>query len=451
MSATHFDVIIVGARCSGPTLAVYLARAGASVLLLEKDRLGSDYIVSTHTIHPPGIEVLDEIGVGSRMREVTPPARVIRLRKGATCLDLSFPDGHADYCPRRQRLDSLMQQAAIEAGAEVLDRTRVTGLIRDGNRVTGVEAERDGQTQRFRADIVVGADGRHSFVAGQVGAKEYFAYDAPRAMYWAYWNAPDHWQTDPEYACDFYLGHPDQNTRVIFQTDEDQLLIGTLPPVEEAKRWRSDLSRAYRENLEEDDFVAGVIENSQPESKIRGTVSERYFFREAAGPGWALVGDAGHHKEFILGDGMTEAMLQARSLAGAIRQGSDAALQSWRRERDAKAWELYCFGKDEGALERPIALQEAVLEGVARDQRLKDSMALVFERRVSPYDALPVSAVLKGLGRAISRGKWRTIPQFLKQGKRIGAVKRELKALQKRAAAISQSGKPGPAFEATES
>ncbi len=59
---SRHDVIIVGARCAGATLATFLARAGASVLLLDKDRLPSDQILSTHTIHPPGVDVLDDLG-----------------------------------------------------------------------------------------------------------------------------------------------------------------------------------------------------------------------------------------------------------------------------------------------------------------------------------------------------------------------------------------------------
>ena len=50
---SRYDVVIVGARCAGATLATFLARAGASVLLLDKDPLSRDQILSTHTIHPP--------------------------------------------------------------------------------------------------------------------------------------------------------------------------------------------------------------------------------------------------------------------------------------------------------------------------------------------------------------------------------------------------------------
>jgi hypothetical protein len=77
---SRHDVVIVGARCAGATLATFLARAGASVLLLDKDRLPSDQILSTHTIHPPGLDVLDDVGVGDAVRAVAPPTHIVRLR-----------------------------------------------------------------------------------------------------------------------------------------------------------------------------------------------------------------------------------------------------------------------------------------------------------------------------------------------------------------------------------
>lgn len=103
--------------------------------------------------------------------------------------------------------------------------------------------------------------------------------------------------------------------------------------------------------------------------------------------------------------------------------------------RDAEAWELFCFGQDEAALERPMDLQEAVLMGVDRNQQLKHSMAMVFERRIGPYDALPFSTILSGLGRAALRDNWKAFPQFIAQAKRIRSVKNQLRALQERALA----------------
>ena len=62
-------------------------RAGASVLLLDKDRLPSDQILSTHTIHPPGMDVLDDVGVGDAVRAVAPPTHIVRLRKNDAFVD----------------------------------------------------------------------------------------------------------------------------------------------------------------------------------------------------------------------------------------------------------------------------------------------------------------------------------------------------------------------------
>ncbi len=141
---SRHDVVIVGARCAGATLATFLARAGASVLLLDKDPLQTDQILSTHTIHPPGLDVLDEVGVGDAVRAVAPPSHIVRLRKNDAFVDCEFSGGRAEYCPRRKRLDGLLQDAAASAGVEVLDRTRVTSLVRDGDRVVGVQAEGSG-------------------------------------------------------------------------------------------------------------------------------------------------------------------------------------------------------------------------------------------------------------------------------------------------------------------
>ena len=57
-----FDVIVVGARCAGASLATLLARGGLGVFLLDKDRFPSDTL-STHGIQPAGVQVLERLGV----------------------------------------------------------------------------------------------------------------------------------------------------------------------------------------------------------------------------------------------------------------------------------------------------------------------------------------------------------------------------------------------------
>jgi flavin-dependent dehydrogenase len=429
---SHYDVVIVGARCAGATLATFLARAGASVLLLDKDRLSSDQVLSTHTIHPPGLDVLDEVGVGNAVRSVAPPTYIVRLRKNDAFVDIHFPRERAEYCPRRWRLDGLLQDAAASAGAEVIDQTRVTSLVRDNDRVVGVRAAGlSGREREFRARLVVGADGRHSTIARQVEAEEYLAYDAPRAMFWGYWNAPTFWRTDPAYPFGMYVANTNGHIRVIFQTDRDQLLIGSLPPVSQALAWRRDPEVALTADLASDGTTGPLIAGSKPEDPIRGVVKERYFFRRAAGNGWTLVGDAGHHKEFVIGDGITEALLQARSLAFAIARGTDAALHRWWRARDVEALPYFFLGQDEGAPGPPMRLQQVVFSHVAKVPSLQARMAATIEHQLSPFETFPGRQVLWWALGAAFRGSLSVLPDFMAMGRRGAAAKRELSLRQR--------------------
>jgi len=428
MTAPEYDVVIVGARCAGATLATYLARSGASVLLLDRDTLPSDQILSTHTIHPPGVDVLDEVGVGDAMREVTPVTRVVRLAKDGAAVDLELPPGRMECCPRRERLDGLLQDAAVAAGAELRDRTRVTALLEEDGRAVGVRTVYGDGEHVFRGGLIVGADGRRSTVAELVGAEEYLAYDAPRGMYWAYWDAPARWHDDPAYPFGLYVGHRAGDIRAIFQTDHDQLLIGSLPPVAATDRWRADPKGTLIADLASDPVTAPLIDNAEPNGKIRGTVRERYFFRRGAGPGWALVGDAGHHKEFVLGDGITEALIQARSLAAAIAAGTDAALLRWWRARDVEALPLYFFGQDEGSLGASPELQRLLFSRLAELPEIGQRLVSAIEHETSPYEAIPLPVVLRCLVGAVLQGKLQVVREFITMAKRGAVVGREWKA-----------------------
>jgi menaquinone-9 beta-reductase len=443
-SQARYDVVIVGARCAGATLGTFLARAGAAVLLLDKDRLPSDQVLSTHTIHPPGMDVLERVGVGAAVRAAAPPTHIVRLRKNDAAVDVEFGDGRAEYCPRRKRLDGLLQDAAAAAGVELLDQTRVTSLVRDGDRVVGVRAVGAGEQERnFRARLVVGADGRHSTVARLVEAEEYLAYDAPRAMFWGYWNAPAFWHTDPAYRFGMYVANTDGHIRVIFQTDDDQLLIGSLPATERASSWRSDPDAALISDLASDSTTGPLIAGSAPDGRVRGTVKERYFFRSAAGNGWTLVGDAGHHKEFVIGDGITEALLQASSLAPAIEKGTDAALRRWWRARDVEALPYFFLGQDEGALGPPLELQQVVFSHAARRPALRARLAATMEHQLSPQDTFPVRQVLWWTLGAALRGSPGVVPQFFAIGRRGSAINREL-SLRRRLLAEAEASDAQP-------
>ncbi|HEX2190742.1 MAG TPA: NAD(P)/FAD-dependent oxidoreductase [Longimicrobiaceae bacterium] len=440
----RYDVVIVGARCAGASLAAFLARQGARVAVLDRDALPSDYVLSTHTVHPAGMDVLDELGVGARVRAGSPPMRVVRLYMDGAAVDVRLPVDRCEYCPRRFRLDAVLQEAAAEAGAELRDRTRVVGLLHEGGRVAGVRVRAGGAESELRADRVVGADGRRSAVAEMAGAREYLGYDGPRGMYWAYWPAPERWKDPGEYPFDMYLAHAGEHVRVIFQTDDDQLLLGTLPPLEAARRWRSDLPAAYSADLASDPVMGPLVRDNAPAGEIRGTLRDRYFFREAFGPGWALVGDAGHYKEYVIGDGITEALRQARGLAAALADGGDEALARWWRRRDLEGIPLFRFGQDQGDVGPQPRLRHHVLRRLAHLPELAGRMMDPFDRTVSPYDTVPPAVVLRALAGGLLRGEWRLLPEMAALGRRAAAVKQEV-AGRDRLVADLRASPPPPA------
>lgn len=427
MTTTHYDIVIVGARCAGAALATFLAREGARVLLLDADPMPSDHVVSTHSINPPGMDVLDELGVGDAVRALTPPSRIIRSVLDGTTADLVLPEGRAVYCARRERLDGLLQNAAVSAGAEMMDRTQVTSLIHTDGRVRGVRAMRAGREHAFTAALVVGADGRRSTVARLVDAEEYLGYDAPRACFWGYWNAPALWKSDPAYCFDAYFSNVQDVVRVIFQTDAGQLVIASCPPVDRADAWRADPSGMLETVLSGDPLIRPILQSAQRIGKVRGTIRERYYFRRASGAGWVLVGDAGHHKDFSAGDGISEALRQAHGLAGAIGAGTDAALARWWRARDVDALPMYFLGREAGALHPPIELLKIGFECMNATPALKQRLVDAIDRRTSPLDIVPARVVLQGVLAAAARGRGGALGELWAAAARGIAMTRELR------------------------
>jgi flavin-dependent dehydrogenase len=179
-----------------------------------------------------------------------------------------------------------------------------------------------------------------------------------------------------------------------------------------------------RKNLSSDPVTGPLVSEVEPDGKVRGTVKERYFFRRGAGPGWALVGDAGHHKEFVIGDGITEALIQAETLAAAIREGREEALIRWWRERDVEALPGYFWGREEGAPGPPSLLETLLWRHLARDPDAPRLMTKLPEHQATLYDLLPASKVLPWILGAVARGRLGVVPEFLAFGRRARAFRK---------------------------
>src|SRR5712692_5140616 len=189
-----YDAIVVGARCAGSPTTMLLARKGYSVLLLDKASFPSD-TMSTHFIHLPGVVRLKRWGLLERLVATgCPPIEGATLHFGEVAFSPPIPATlppdvpPQTFCPRRTILDKLLVDAAVEAGAELRLGFSVTGLLADGERVTGVRGRHEGRTVEEQARIVIGADGLHSKVAQLVMAPEYDTIPSLTFAYYSYWS-----------------------------------------------------------------------------------------------------------------------------------------------------------------------------------------------------------------------------------------------------------------------
>ncbi|MBW4720375.1 NAD(P)/FAD-dependent oxidoreductase [Saccharothrix obliqua] len=359
-----YDVIVVGARCAGAPTALLFARRGHRVLLVDRARFPSDKL-STLYIQQPGVARLAKWGVLDAVRASgCPPLDHVVYELGDVRVEgcCSGVDGHrAAYAPRRDVLDGILVDAAVAAGVEFRDDCRVTELYRDGDRVVGVRCEGPRGSSREDAALVVGADGMRSAVADLVGAPVTTEHPPLTCAYYTYWRGP---KTHFE----MYEGGTGWVSAV--PTNDDLVLVAAYAPQRRFEEIRHDALRSYldlvRDNAPQ---LWAQVERAERVGRLHGTGDQRNFFRRAHGPGWALVGDAGHHKDSLTARGIADAFMQAELLVEAVgdstgdRVRQDAAVAEYDRLREERLSENYAATlliAQEGARPKRRALLGAV-------------------------------------------------------------------------------------------
>ncbi|MFI7101826.1 NAD(P)/FAD-dependent oxidoreductase [Streptomyces sp. NPDC050161] len=309
-----YDVIVVGARCAGAPTAMLMARAGYRVLLLEKARFPQDKL-SSHYLHQPGVEMLGRWGLLDKIRatNITPIERVSYENADIRLTGSLLPaDGHSTtYAPRRFVLDPILADAASAAGAEFREGCTVTGLLREGDKVTGVTYKTsDGDEISEHAHLVVGADGMRSVVARHVEAPMIAENPPMTCTYYSYWEGlPAHFEL---------YERPGRWVGVV-PTNDDRTLVMTYFPQSEFQQVRTDAQAAYLEAIRTTaPSLHERLSSATQAERLYGTGEQLNFMRQPSGPGWALVGDAAHHKDSIAARGITDAFLQAQLLTDCV-------------------------------------------------------------------------------------------------------------------------------------
>lgn len=365
-----YDAIVVGARCAGSPTAMLLARKGYKVLLLDKARFPSDTL-SVHFIHQPGVARLKRWGLLDKVAASNcPPVLRQMLDVGPFVLAATPPaaDSVAEaYAPRRTILDKILVDAAVSAGAEVREHFSVKEMVTDGERVVGIRGRVVGGAMvTEKARIVIGADGLHSFVARAVKADTYHARPAFTCAYYSYWNGVS-LQGAELYA------RPERMT-IAGPTNDGQTMTIVYWPNARFHEVRSDIEGHFMRALDLAPGLAERVRNGARSERFRGTADLANFYRKPFGPGWALVGDAGYHKDPITAQGISDAFRDAEMLADALDDGFsgrrplDDALAGYEAQRNQATLPIYELTCQFAALQPPSDEQQQLFAALRHDQ-----------------------------------------------------------------------------------
>ncbi|MCX4966999.1 NAD(P)/FAD-dependent oxidoreductase [Streptomyces sp. NBC_00654] len=383
-----YDVVIVGARCAGAPLGMLLAQQGYSVEMVDRNPTGTDTL-STHWVRWPGVRQLRSWGLLPALEKTgCPPivnasldfeGRMISGRPRVEGIEV------ATYAPRRTALDALLVAEARARGARLRERFAVTGLLVTGGRVAGVRGTGPDGPVALRARVVVGADGRNSTVARLVESPVVEDRGVLARSVYGYW-----------------AGVAEPGVRVVFRgrrgislwPTNDGLTVVSLvfPPEEAPGSGRSALADFYLSSLREVPEVEQALTGADLVSQPRAA-AVRNARRQAHGPGWVLAGDAGHHKDPVSAQGISDAFVDAQVLANALdaglsgSAGLDRAMAGYAATRDAQRLGAFAYTCEQAEL-RPFGA--GFLDDLARtaaDEQAVETFLNTFVGCDAPSDA----------------------------------------------------------------
>lgn len=354
----RYDAVIVGARIAGTATALGLARRGARVLLLDADTFPSDTL-STHLLWSDALQCLDRLGVLAEVRATdAPPIEHFQINYGPYTNTATIPT-RRNYPPllsvRRLVLDDiLLRRARVTTNITIREGIAVTSLLRDGDAVVGVHGTARDTSEKIIAHgrITIGADGRRSTVAREVGAAGYDVVAPLLATYYRYYRGVQPLAAATLEA--FRDAHG--GFCYLFPCDDQLWTLAVSFPQAQFDRVRRNHEAALAAQVADKEGLIERLAGAEAVSPWRGAGDLQNFFRVPYGQGWALVGDAGYHRDPITGRGIADALRSAELLCAALtgvwrsRTTHDAALAAYQQARDALVRPLYDF-----TVERPPA------------------------------------------------------------------------------------------------
>lgn len=424
---SEYEVVIVGGRPAGASLAARLGEQGVATLVIDKATFPSEPgVPSCAVLYPHTLHLLDELGLDERRfsdESATIRRFLLEVDGGfKTSMPIVETFGR-DYIYgiARAEFDAVLWDAlAHRPTVTARDGVGFVDLLRDDDgRVIGVTArDRDGQARKIRARCVVGADGRFSSVARKAGARVLEDYaEHTSTVHFATWEGVAPVDEDPRVPV--YVFTTARGTDVLmFPRPGHRVSICTHVRADRVKL-EGDATAYYLRTLERFPSVARRIEGARRIDEVVGLrrVANRYL--EAGGPGWVLVGDALHHKDPVDGQGIYDALFETKILAEELAAWR-AGERSWdellarydhRVREGMRAMFLATIGRLRRELyeEPPVIVKKTLMRWLLTDEEYQHRF-LLFLFRSAPPDRWLTRGLM---ARAVARGMWGDLRRML--------------------------------------
>ena len=330
---------IAGGGPAGMMLGLLLARAGVGVLVLEKH---PDFLRDFRgdTIHPSTLEVMHELGLLERLLTL-PHQKVPRINGqfgdlALTVADFSSLSTHCRFVafmPQWDFLNFLAGAGARYPAFQLRMQAEVTELIEDAGRVVGLRAMTADGPLEVRADLIVGADGRHSVVRARAGLSVE-EFGAPMDVLWFRLSRRLGDPDDP-------IGRFDTGRIFIMLNRGDYWQCGFVIPKGSREQLQAKGLPAFRDSVAQlAPFAADRVGELQDWEPIKLLTVQVDRLRQWARPGLLCIGDAAHAMSPVGGVGINlaiqDAVASANLLAAPLRDGrlTTDDLRRVQRRRD---------------------------------------------------------------------------------------------------------------------
>jgi 2-polyprenyl-6-methoxyphenol hydroxylase-like FAD-dependent oxidoreductase len=324
---------IAGGGPAGVVLGFLLARAGVDTLILEKH---GDFLRDFRgdTIHPSTLEVMYELGLLDEfLRRPHQEYRNVSMNFNGTevtVADLSHVPTHCKFValmPQWEFLNFLTEQGSRYPTFHVRMQNEVTDLLIEDGRVAGVGGKTPTGRFEVRADLTVGADGRHSIVRNK-GNLQVHDLGAPIDVLWMRISRRP---SDPE----FTLGHVRPGRMLVTINRGDYWQCARVIPKGAFDEIRRRGLPAFRDDLGEiAPFLRGRTSELHDWNDIKLLTVLVDRLREWSRPGLLCIGDSAHAMSPVGGVGINLAIQDAVAAANIL---SEPLLRGGVAMRDLRA------------------------------------------------------------------------------------------------------------------